>query len=188
MLEKYEPETIYLIGDIFDFPTWDWTPVHQTVVKEIFLKQSKVIYLPGNHDAILRIFNGLKIGNLLCVNSIIHTTADEKRYFVIHGDQFDCTLRYIWVGHVISIAYKLCLRFGFNDTARYCKAGINKWIMKVSHFKAKAIRRAKAQRTDGIICGHIHMPELTEKYINTGDWTDHCSAVIEHFDGRLELI
>jgi UDP-2,3-diacylglucosamine pyrophosphatase LpxH len=175
MLADYQADTIYLVGDVFEFPAHDWTQRHKSVIRALMQAPSKIIYLPGNHDAVFRIFAGLKFGNLQITDSIVHTTVDGRRFLVIHGDQFDCTIKF---GKLFSWLYR--------NNAKM--RGWNHWLMKINRFPEHAKKLARRHGVDGIICGHTHLPTIDGMYINLGDWVEHCSAVIEHLDGRLELV
>lgn len=212
-LNRTESETLYLVGDIFDGwelkKKWFWPEAHNDVV-QTFLKKArsgtKVVYIPGNHDEMARDYLGNTFGGVEVVNQLIHTTADGKKLLVLHGDQFDAVMGYAkWLAKLGSVAYGVALGINwvFNKARRlfgfpywslsaYLKQkvkGAVKHINDFEHFMAEEVRRSAC---DGIVCGHIHRAEIRTiediLYCNDGDWVESCTALVEHKDGRLEII
>jgi len=206
-------ETLYLVGDIIDF--WSlkkkryWPQAHNNVVRSILGKakhDTRVIYVPGNHDEVMREYDGLTLGNVEIRNSVIHETVDGRRLLVMHGDQFDsAVVNSKFIGLIGSAAYDFLLRL--NRYVNWCRekmgreywslAGavkhkVKKAVKYISNFEGAVIHEAHRQNVDGLVCGHIHRAELTRldgvTYMNCGDWVESCTALIEHHDGTLELL
>jgi len=206
-------ETLYLVGDIIDF--WSlkkkryWPQAHNNVVRSILGKakhDTRVIYVPGNHDEVMREYDGLTLGNVEIRNSVIHETVDGRRLLVMHGDQFDsAVVNSKFISLIGSAAYDFLLRL--NRYVNWCRekmgreywslAGavkhkVKKAVKYISNFEGAVIHEAHRQNVDGLVCGHIHRAELTRldgvTYMNCGDWVESCTALIEHHDGTLELL
>lgn len=206
-------EYLYLVGDIVDGwrlrKSWYWPHSHNEVVQEIMRRSTqgaKVFFLPGNHDEAAREFLGFQFGGVHVLDDMIHTTADGRRFLVIHGDQFDSVVEYAqWLARIGDTAYAILLRIntGLNVIRR--KLGFTYWSLS-SYLKQKAKRavqfvgnyettltdEARRREVDGVICGHIHRAEMREMkgvlYCNDGDWVESCTALVEHQDGRLEIL
>lgn len=213
-LREYESEHLFLIGDIIDF--WSmkrsiqWTSTQNTVVQKVLRRArhgEKVIFIPGNHDEVLREYDNTSFGDILIANEWIHTTADGKRFLLVHGDAFDQVTRYHrWVAVLGDIAYDFLVRInawislirrslrisGYWSLAGYAKRKIKTAVTFIFDFEDSVIHAVRERGLDGVICGHIHSAALKEVedliYVNCGDWVDSCTAIVEHQDGRLELI
>jgi UDP-2,3-diacylglucosamine pyrophosphatase LpxH len=133
--------------------------------------------------------------------------ADGRRFLLIHGDQFDqVTRHHRWVAVLGDKAYELLVRIntllswcrrklgiaGYWSLAGYAKRKVKTALNFIFDFEESAIHHAKERGLDGVICGHIHWAAIREidglTYVNCGDWVDSCTAIVEHFDGRLELV
>ena len=206
-------ETLYLVGDIIDF--WSlkkrrhWPQAHNDVVRSLLGKakhDTRVIYVPGNHDAVVRDYAGLSLGNVEIHEKIVHETVDGRRLLVMHGDQFDAAVRHSRLAAVFgSAAYDSLLwtsrmvdrvRDGLGrphwSLASAIKSRIGRARAYIERFECAAMREAAREGVDGLVCGHIHRPALRvvdrRLYMNCGDWVEHCTALAEHRDGRLELL
>jgi UDP-2,3-diacylglucosamine pyrophosphatase LpxH len=141
------------------------------------------------------------------VHDIVHVTADGKRYLVLHGDEFDQVTRYArWLAilgdHTYAVLVRLNLLLswlrrtlgipGYWSLAGYAKRKVKTAVDFVFGFEDAVARHARERGVDGVICGHIHCATLRDvagiHYVNCGDWVDSCTAIVEHFDGRLELV
>lgn len=213
-LRGHEAPTLYLVGDIVDF--WamrtrvNWPVPHNTVVQKVLKRArhgTQVVFIPGNHDCPLREYEGLTFGHVKLVQEAIHETADGRRLLVMHGDYFDPAARYprlqaalgdrgyefmMWIQRGLA---RWRRRLGFENhfsLAASVREHLASARRYVAEFELAAIRHARAQGFDGIICGHIHHPAKREiegfAYLNCGDWVDSCTALVEHLDGRFELI
>jgi UDP-2,3-diacylglucosamine pyrophosphatase LpxH len=212
-LKYTESDSLYLVGDIIDNwslqKTWYWDQHHNDVIQKLLRKARKgtrVIYIPGNHDERFRDFIGARFGRIAVMQNAIHVTADKKRYLVLHGDEFDGVVKYAkWLAFLGDNAYELALSLNHHlnrvrrklgmpywSLSAYLKRRVKKAVQFVSNFEHAVVREAKKRNADGVICGHIHTPEISTidgiHYCNDGDWVESCSALVEHRDGRLELI
>lgn len=212
-LREYDAETIYLVGDIVDF--WRirrgaiWPQTHNDVLQKLLRKVrkgSKVVFIPGNHDDGLRQYCGQKFGGIDIELQAIHTTADGKRYLVMHGDEFDVVVRYAkWLAFLGDRSYEFALwlnwplnfirrRFGlgFWSLSAYLKNRVKTAVNFIGEFEKNLSEEAKRRKTDGVICGHIHHSASRKfgdiHYLNTGDWVESCTAIGETSDGQFEMI
>ena len=212
-LKTVQPETLYLVGDIIDGwrlkRGWYWPARHNDVVRRILKMAGKgvrIVYVPGNHDEVLRDYTGLSFGGVEVVQEAIHVTADGRRLLVIHGDEFDGVVLYArWLAFLGDYAYALLLRLNilFNAVRRrlglpywslsaYMKKRVKNAVAFISRFE-EAVAHAAAERgVDGIVCGHIHSAEVRQfgkvTYYNDGDWVESCTALVELADGRMEIV
>ncbi|MGK2915320.1 MAG: UDP-2,3-diacylglucosamine diphosphatase [Porticoccaceae bacterium] len=213
-LRHYESDTLYLIGDIIDF--WAmrrgiyWSSEQNTVVQKVLRRArlgTRVIFVPGNHDEALREYIGVSFGDIELVREHIHTGADGRRYAVLHGDDFDqVTLHHRWVAVLGDVSYHLLVRInhwlswlrralgrtGYWSLAGYAKRNVKGAVSFIYHFEDAVMHGVRERGLDGVICGHIHSAAIRASadltYINCGDWVDSCTAIIEHLDGRMELV
>jgi len=206
---------LYLVGDIIDGwrlrRSWYWDESHDDVLRQIVQKAQNgttVTYIPGNHDEMFRAWLplGLEIAGIRLVPEAVHTTVDGRRLLVMHGDEFDSVVRYArFIALLGDRAYSLALTTNrwFNVVRRhlgYPYWSLSAWLKRQVKGAVKAIARyetalvAEASRRgfDGVVCGHIHHAEMRDVngilYLNDGDWVESCTALVEHHDGRLELI
>jgi UDP-2,3-diacylglucosamine pyrophosphatase LpxH len=212
-MRYHEAETYILVGDIVDGwrlkRSWYWPQSANDVVQKMLRKARKgtrIIYIPGNHDEFLRDFIGTHFGGIEVALNWIHEAADGKKYLVIHGDEFDVVVRnYRILAYLGDWAYDAAILLNRALAAVRRRIGLPYWsfsawaklqvkhavnfIGEFQHFVAEEARR---QKVDGVICGHIHHAVMEDiegiRYINTGDWVESCTALVEHFDGRMELI
>lgn len=212
-LKYNDAETVYLVGDIVDGwrlkKSWYWPQEHNDVVQKILRKGrkgSRIVYVPGNHDEFLRNFLGTHFGGIEVVDSIIHETADGRRYLIIHGDQFDVVMRHAkWLAFFGDKAYGFALgvntwvnaarrRLGFSywSLSAWAKLKVKNAVNFIGRFEDVLAEEARRQGADGVVCGHIHHAADQDMngihYINTGDWVESCTAVAEHHDGTFEVI
>jgi UDP-2,3-diacylglucosamine pyrophosphatase LpxH len=212
-LKSIECETLYLVGDIIDAwrlrKGWYWPPRHNDVVRRI-LKMAKhgthVVYVPGNHDEVLRDYTGLAFGDVTVVSEAIHETADGRKLLVLHGDQFDGVVLYArWLAFLGDSAYALLLRsnllvnwvrrrFGlpYWSLAAHMKKRVKNAVQFISKFEEVVAHAAAERQVDGVVCGHIHSAEIRQfgdiTYYNDGDWVESCTALVEHADGTIEIV
>jgi UDP-2,3-diacylglucosamine pyrophosphatase LpxH len=214
-LGSFSTENLYLVGDIVDGwrlrKSWYWDEMHDEVVKLVLRHAAdgaKVLYIPGNHDEIFRdwLHLGLEIGGVKLVGEAEHVTADGKRLLVIHGDQFDSVVRYAkFLAFLGDGAYTAALTINryFNAVRRqlgypywslsqWAKRQVKEAVKAIDRFEGALAGEARRRHFDGVVCGHIHHAEMRQVegvlYLNTGDWVESCTALVEHHDGRLELI
>ena len=212
-LRRHEAEVIYLVGDIVDGwalrSSWYWPQAHNDVVQK-FLRQARkgarVIYIPGNHDEFLRGYYGTHFGGIEVVENAIHEGLDGRRYLVVHGDIFDLVVTQArWLALLGDKAYEFALAANriFNAFRRVLGApywSLSKWAkLKVKNavnyigaFETTLAAEARRHGADGVICGHIHYATICEhhgiRYMNCGDWVESCTALVEHEDGRFEIV
>ena len=212
-LKHHPSEYLYLIGDIVDGwqlrKRWYWPQAHNDVIQKLLRRARKgchVIFVPGNHDEFARGFVGHHFGGVEVRHDTVHTTADGKTLWITHGDYFDGVIRFAkWLAYLGDSAYELSLRANryFNIARR--KMGMPYWSLSaflkdkvkmavnfVSDYEGALANEAKLRGHHGVVCGHIHKAEMREingvLYCNDGDWVESRSALVEHLDGRLELI
>jgi len=213
-LRCYHSEKIFLVGDIVDFWAMSrsihWTAAQNTFVQKI-LKRARhgveVLFIPGNHDEALRGYVGTSFGDIKIEREAVHTLADGRRFLLIHGDEYDqVTRHHRWVAVLGDIAYNLLvilnvwlslirrlLRMpGYWSLAGYAKRQVKSAVNFIFDFEDSVVHAVKQRNLDGVVCGHIHAAAIRDHlgvcYVNCGDWVDSCTAIVEHFDGRLELI
>lgn len=212
-LRHYDADAIYLVGDIIDGwrlrSGWYWPQSHNDVVQKLLRKVrkgSRLIYLPGNHDEFLRDYVGANFGGIELADQVLHEAADGKRYLVLHGDQFDLVVRHAkWLAFLGDGAYTMTLFVNTHLNIVRRKLGLTYWSLSawaklkvknavnfISRFEELLSAEAKRHEADGVICGHIHHAALHDlfgvRYVNTGDWVESCTGVVEHYDGTLEVI
>ena len=212
-LRSVECQRIYLVGDIIDVwaltKSFYWPQAHNDVIRTILGKAkhgTRVIYIPGNHDRVLRDHDGLVMGNVEIHREAIHETADGRRFLVLHGDEFDSIVRASPLLESIgSHAYAAALtlnryvnsirsRFGFPywSLAAFLKHKVKNAVQYIASFEKALATEARRQQVQGVICGHIHRAEITEidgiTYCNDGDWVESCTTLVEDFSGRLSLL
>ena len=212
-LNKTDCDVLYLVGDIIDL--WSmkrqfyWHPSHYQVLECIQQKAAngtRVIYIPGNHDETFRNYCGQHLFKVEVHHTYIHTTSAGKRFLLLHGDDFDSATRYNKLISIIGdAAYDFLLflnrwtnRFRrlygghYWSLASWLKQRVHKARAAIAAFEHAAIHEAKKQEVDGIICGHIHQPEIRVVdgivYCNDGDWIENCTALVENAEGRIELL
>jgi UDP-2,3-diacylglucosamine pyrophosphatase LpxH len=206
-------DTLYLVGDIIDNwalkKTWTWHQLHNDVIQKLLRKARKgtrVVYIPGNHDDNFRDFRGQHFGHVSVVQDAIHTMADGRRYLVLHGDEFDGVVQYArWLALLGDQAYEAAMAVNvvLNRARRFLglpywslsaalKRKVKRAVEYISSFETAVVHEARKRGVDGVICGHIHTPQMRTiagiHYCNDGDWVESCSALVEHLDGRLEII
>jgi UDP-2,3-diacylglucosamine pyrophosphatase LpxH len=209
-------ETLYLVGDILDVwriqqNKWRWKQSHTNVVRRILghaKRGTRVIYVAGNHDEFLRPLMpyGINFGNIEIVNQFEHIGVDAKHYLVTHGDLFDGITRLApWIAFLGDKAYDFILAlnskfnwlrhrmgFGYWSLSKYLKSRVKKAVDFIFQFEKNLVAYCKKRGFDGVICGHIHHAEIKEidgiVYMNDGDWVESCTALVEHHDGRWEII
>ena len=212
-LRDVECETLYLVGDIVDGwqlrRQWYWPQAHNDVVQKLLRKARKgtrVVFVPGNHDEFARHFLGHSFGGIEVLEDALHVTADGRRLWVTHGDHFDGVIQCAkWLAYVGDRAYELTLRLNrqlnrlrgrlglpYWSLSAYLKHKVKVAVSYVSDFEEAVAAGARQRGADGVVCGHIHHAEIREiggvLYCNDGDWVESCSALVEHHDGRLELV
>lgn len=213
-LDRIEFEQLYLVGDIVDLLAMKkrvhWPAAHNKVISRFMKlarrKNSRVIYIPGNHDFAFRSIVKNNLGDIGVYRNFVHQTADGKRLLVTHGDELDYAVRFSKLNRVIGdMAYEFMMwsntkidhvreRLGlpYWSLAKWVKRNSAKAEEAIDAYQLAAINMIKSKHYDGIICGHLHYPTIREvdglHYMNDGDWVENCSALIELTHGEIRLI
>ena len=212
-LRVHDADKIYLVGDIVDGwrlrQSWYWPQKHNDVVQKLLRKGragTRIVYVPGNHDEFLREYYGSHFGGIEVVENDIHEAADGRKYLVIHGDHFDLVVRHArWLALLGDWAYVTALGLSTYINIMRRKLGLTYWSLSawaklkvknavnyISEFEEALTGEAARLGVQGVICGHIHHAALRDmngvRYINTGDWVESCTAVVENFDGSFEIV
>lgn len=213
-LKENECDTLYLVGDIIDGwalkRKWFWNNDYNLLIQKLLRKSrhgTRIVYLTGNHDEFLRFFDiPTMFGNIEIKNEVIHTTINGDKYLIIHGDKFDGILASApWISYVGSLLYDIVL--WISDKVNYArrKLGLEYWSLShlikhsvkesvgfMTKFETILVAEARRQSCDGVISGHIHNACYKNidgiEYYNCGSFLENCNAVVEHVDGRLEVL
>jgi len=212
-LKYNSSESLYLLGDIVDGwqlkRRWFWPQEHNDVIQKLLRrarKGTKVVYVPGNHDEFARHFVNHQFGGVELLEEAEHTMADGRVLWLTHGDYFDAVVQYAkWLAHVGDNLYELTLRLNrylshlraalglpYWSLSAYLKHKVKSALNYVTAFEDALANEATRRGYQGVVCGHIHRGQIRDiqgvLYCNDGDWVESRSAMVEHFDGRLELI
>ena len=210
-LRDHEFDTLYIVGDLLDL--WQlrrgiyWPQAHNDVIQKLLRagrKGTRVIYIPGNHDEFVAGFFG-HFGAVEILPRDIHTTADGRRLLIIHGHELDTVIQNIkWLAYAGDVGYQFLLRLntpvnalrrllglGYWSLSAYMKKRVKDAVSFIGEFEKAIVHYAAQDRVDGVVCGHIHSPAIRmigdTAYYNSGDWVESLSALVEDFDGHLEL-
>ena len=214
-LSRISCDTLYLVGDIIDGwrlkKSWYWDSHHDEVLRLILhmaRNGTDVVYIPGNHDEMFRTWLPMKleIAGIRFCEDAVHVTADGRKLLVMHGDAFDSVVRYAkflallgdrayCMALVINRwfnAFRRKLGLPYRSLSAWLKRQVKGAVMAIDRFELALAAEARGRGLDGVVCGHIHHAEMRDiggvLYINDGDWVESCTALVEHEDGRLELI
>jgi UDP-2,3-diacylglucosamine pyrophosphatase LpxH len=213
-LAHIDCEYLFLDGDIFDIwkmktSRWHWPLLNTQLlqrVMELATAGIKVIYVPGNHDEFFRDYLGSELGGVQIHREYRHTLADGRQALILHGDEFDGVVRHNrllkWVGNAgyealmalnrASTSIRRILGKGYRSLSLAIKNQVPNARVYIEKFEEAALRHAREQGVDVIVCGHIHHANLRTvdgvTYANAGDWVEHCTAIVEQKNGQLELI
>jgi len=204
---------LYIVGDFIDGwelkYRWFWRDDYNVLIQKLLRKsrkQTKIIYITGNHDEFMEQFIGTRFGNVTLARQVIHSAADGKKYLVIHGHQADGLTHfnhlleklgshlYNWIldFNLYFNRLRRALGFGYWSLAAYLKFKAKSAVKFVTEYEGTLAAMARNQQTDGVICGHIHRAEVKDidgiQYLNCGDWVESCTALIEDYDGKIRLI
>ena len=213
-LKSIEPEILVLNGDIIDiwqFSKHYWPKSHMKVVQRIFKmlgNGTKIYYLTGNHDEMLRKFTDFNLGNLEVLNKLV-LELDGKKAWFFHGDVFDITMKHSkWLAKLGAVGYDFLiilnsianfisekiLRRGRLSFSQKVKQGFKSAIKFIDDFEETAVQVAIEKKYDYVVCGHIHHPIIkhfptnygTITYLNSGDWVENLTA-LEYNNGNWSL-
>ncbi len=204
-LKTIQPKILILNGDIIDI--WQFNKryfpkTHMNVIKHItslLSKETKVYYVTGNHDEMLRKFKGFKLGSLEIVNKLVLNLHDDKKAWIFHGDVFDITMQHSkWLAKLGGKGYDMLilintfinwvsnlLGYGKLSLSKKIKNSVKGTIKFINNFEETASNIAIDNAYDYVICGHIHQPEIREitnskgktTYLNSGDWIENLTAL-----------
>jgi UDP-2,3-diacylglucosamine pyrophosphatase LpxH len=212
-IKHMECDSLYLVGDIIDGwrlrASFYWPQSHNDVIQKLLRKVrrgARMIFVPGNHDEFARQFIGLSFGGIEIRRNAKHVTADGRRFLVMHGDEFDVVVRHSkWLAFLGDWGYDFAIfvnthfnavrrRLGFSywSFSAWAKAKVKNAVNFIGSFEKELAEEARRRGADGVICGHIHHPVVRDidgvTYVNTGDFVESCSFVVEHANGRLEVM
>lgn len=212
-LDHTDSETLYLVGDIIDGwrlkKKFYWPALHNDIVWRVLKRAhrgTRIVYIPGNHDEMIRPFSGMNFGGVEIQRAAFHETADGRKLMVIHGDEFDTImLAHRWLAFVGDALYHaaMALNIWVNRVRRWfdlpywslskmAKHKVKNAVEFISRYEEVVARAAAERGVDGVVCGHIHTAEIrtfdTIEYYNDGDWVEGCNALVENFDGSMELL
>ncbi len=212
-LRAIECQTLFLVGDIVDGwqlkRSWYWPQSHNDVIQKLLRKARKgtrVVFIPGNHDEFARAFVEHEFGGIEVADEAMHLTADGRRLWVTHGDLFDGVIQCAaWLAHAGDRAYDFTLKLNrwvnamrarlglpYWSLSGYLKGKVKRAVAYVGDFETALAREARRRGAHGVVCGHIHRAELRDidgvLYANDGDWVESLTALVEHADGRLEIV
>lgn len=212
-LDHVDSDTMYLVGDIIDGwrlkKKFYWPDSHNDIVWRILKRAkrgTKIVYIPGNHDEMFRQFSGLQFGDVEIRRAAFHDTADGRRLMILHGDEFDTImLAHRWLAVIGNSLYMMMMTLNRWVNWARNKMGLSYWSLSkmakhkvknavefISRFEELVARAARERGVDGVVCGHIHHAEIREidgiTYYNDGDWVEGCNALVEHQDGRMEIL
>ena len=212
-LDQVDSHTLFLVGDIIDGwrmkKRYYWPERHNAIVRRIMKRAKRgteVIYIPGNHDEMFRQFAGMNFGGVQIRKRAVHITADGRRLLVLHGDEFDTVvMAHKWLAFAGDAAYEFLMKLNvvvnavrrrfdlpYWSLSKHAKRKVKNAVEFISRFEEAVAHEAELQNADGVVCGHIHTAEERlfggVTYYNDGDWVEGCTALVEHFDGRMEIL
>lgn len=212
-LKSHQCDTLILAGDIID--GWSimrgkrkWQRRHTKFIKTLLDMQhdTRIVYLRGNHDDFLDRVMPFRFGNIEICRNLVYTAADGRQYYVLHGDVFDkITSRFSWLAKVGDVGYSLLLwaskmynrkrikrGLPYYSLAKEIKQKIKVSVSYISDYERHIVDIARHKKCQGVICGHIHHPEIktigTVEYLNSGDWIESLSALVETTSGEWKII
>jgi UDP-2,3-diacylglucosamine pyrophosphatase LpxH len=211
-LREHEFDTLYVVGDLID--VWAlrrgiyWPQPHNDVIQKLLRagrKGTRVIYIPGNHDEFVSGFHG-HYGAIEVMPRALHTTVDGRRLLIVHGHELDTVVQNIrWLALIGDLGYTLLLKLngpvnllrrlfglGYWSLSAAVKRSVKEGVNFIGAFEKGIVQMAREAQAHGVVCGHIHTPAIRDfdgiTYLNCGDWVESRSALVEHRDGRIELI
>jgi UDP-2,3-diacylglucosamine pyrophosphatase LpxH len=212
-LRHHESDFLYLVGDIVDGwqlkRHWYWTQPHNDVVQKVLRKArkgTKIIYIAGNHDEALRQVLGYAFGGIEIRDEAVHALADGRKLWVTHGDLYDGVVQQAkWLALVGDNLYTLILKLNRWFNHARAKLGLPYWSLSqylkhkaknavsfITDFETALAREARRRGFHGVVCGHIHKPEIKlidgTLYCNDGDWVESLSALVETWEGELKIV
>lgn len=208
-LEENECDNLYLNGDIID--GWalnrgsKWKEKDTKVVRKI-LKMAEngtnVVWIKGNHDDFLINYLTLNMGNITIKDHVKYKGIDKRKYYIFHGDVLDVfSNKFSIIAKIGSVGYDFALWLNrwynvyrelrglpYYSLSKRIKDGVKAAVSYIGDFELRATELAKNNDCDVAVCGHIHSPKLTKQYMNSGDWCENCTALVEEENGVWKII
>ncbi len=200
LLKEYQPETLFLVGDIIDGwllkRKFRWPQSHTNVIRKILSYSkngTKVIYIPGNHDEFMREYGEFNFGNVEVHNEYVWNDT-----FITHGDLYDGVVKLKWLGVLGSVGYDAAIsidrtlkKLGMKRSlSKFLKNKVKEAVKFITQYESELVRQAKKHKCHSVICGHIHHPDdrMIEdiRYLNTGDWIEN-NTYITYNNGKFKL-
>jgi UDP-2,3-diacylglucosamine pyrophosphatase LpxH len=200
ILKDYQPETLFLVGDIIDGwllkRKFRWPQSHTNVIRKILSYSkngTKVIYIPGNHDEFMREYGEFNFGNIEVHNEYVWNDT-----FITHGDLYDGVVKLKWLGVLGSVGYDAAIsidrglkKLGMKRSlSKFLKNKVKEAVKFITQYESELVRQAKKHKCHSVICGHIHHPDdrMIEdvRYLNTGDWIEN-NTYITYNNGKFKL-
>jgi UDP-2,3-diacylglucosamine pyrophosphatase LpxH len=211
-LDKIKCETLILNGDIID--GWAlkrgnaWTQEHMKCVRKLMKKsyKTKIYWVRGNHDDFLHDFIPLNLGNISLVENMDLYGLNGKKYLVLHGDIFDVFVNKMkWLAKIGSVGYDFTLLLNkwynkyrafrgkeYFSLSKKIKDSVKSATNFIGDFEDHMVSHSRSLNYDGVICGHIHKAEIREingiEYMNSGDWVESKTALVESYTGEWSLL
>ena len=214
-LKSVKPKVVVLNGDIIDiwqFSKSYWPKSHMKVIKHLMnwlSKGVKVYYVTGNHDEMLRKFEGFKMGSFQIVNKLVLELDNSEKAWIFHGDVFDVTMQHSkWLAKLGAIGYDSLIMINslanwisekvFNkgklSFSKKLKNSVKSAVKFINSFEQTAADIGISNNYQYVVCGHIHHPEMRMieqengkiMYLNSGDWIENLSA-LEYHNGNWTL-
>ena len=215
-LAHNEAECIYLVGDIIDGwqlkKRWYWPQAHNDVIQKLLRKARKgtrIVFIPGNHDMFVRDFlkhtPNLAVGGIEVADEVIHTTADGRRIWILHGDLFDGVVQNMqWLAKLGDELYMFALKANRWLNLWRAKMGLEYWSLSqflkdkvknavsyIDDFENAVATEAARRDCQAVLCGHIHKAKIRDikgvTYLNSGDWVESLTAISEDVSGHLAI-
>ena len=208
-LDNNTTEKLILNGDIIDGWalkgngkwTKDCTKIFRRFMK-MSEKNTKVIYIRGNHDDFLKDFIPFKLNNIRIVRKYIHNGIDGRNYFCFHGDVLDFVIMEArWLAVIGGWSYDIVIKFNtlynkirkwfnlpYHSLANTIKQSVKGAINFVSDFEKNAKGLTKQKGYDVAVCGHIHHPKIENDYMNSGDFCENSTCLVEDYNGVWKII
>jgi len=211
-LQRHTFDEIYLVGDVIDGwrlrRSWRWPAIYHRIFHRLLalhVQGTKLFYTPGNHDEFLRHYLR-DFGFIHIADEFVHAAEDGRSFLIMHGDKFDeveKTCKWLsvigaslyeflmWSNFVVNCGRHL---YGLRDChfSGRAKMKFKRAVNFISDFESKIAEHSRRRGCQGVICGHIHAPTMQQigdiTYCNTGDWVEHCTALVEHIDGTWEML
>lgn len=208
-LNKNTANTIILNGDIIDM--WalkrggKWKDVHTKAIRKILKlseKNTEIYWLRGNHDDFIHEFIPFELGNIKMREDLIYTDIKGNTHYIFHGDVLDVfSTKIKWLAKIGSVGYDLALWLNmvynkyrelrglpYYSISKDIKNGVKRAISFITDFEENAHKIGKQKHCDGVICGHIHQPIIKDGYMNSGDFVENCTALVETFEGEWKIV